>query len=207
MVLQRINRTGFLTAAFFLILWVYTFLFTDDRENWLIENMLVFIFITWLFRSSNKPLFNPLSYLLIFSFLSLHVIGSMYAYASVPVGFELKDWFHLQRNPYDRIVHFSFGLLLAYPLQQVLLQVFNVRKWRFFIMPVEIILSVSALFELIEWFIGGVLMPHCANTYVGTQGDIWDAQKDMALATLGASITMLLTYLWRMSKQRSISIT
>lgn len=207
MVLQRINRTGFLTAAFFLILWVYTFLFTDDRENWLIENMLVFIFITWLFRSSNKPLFNPLSYLLIYSFLSLHVIGSMYAYASVPFGFELKDWFHLQRNPYDRIVHFSFGLLLAYPLQQVLHQVFNVRKWRFFIMPVEIILSVSALFELIEWFIGGVLMPHCANTYVGTQGDIWDAQKDMALATFGASITMLLTYLWRMSKQRSISIT
>lgn len=116
----------------------------------------------------------------------------MYAYSSVPLGFQLQQLFQLQRNPYDRIVHFSFGLLMAYPFYDVLKNKFKVTSWRTYVMPAEIVLSLSAVFELIEWIIGGVLMPGSEKTYVGSQGDPWDAQKDMALALFGAIIIMVI---------------
>ena len=178
-----------LVGVFFL-LWVFTFLFTSDRTNWLIENLLVIVLTPMVVLKLSAWGLQRATYYFLFAFATLHVIGSQYAYASVPFGIWLQDTFHLLRNPYDRMVHFSFGFLIAFPLQDIIIQKYKVSGWRQYIMPVEIILSLSAFFELIEWFIGGVLMPDCEKTYVGTQGDIWDAQKDMAMALLGAFLIM-----------------
>ena len=187
---HRPNNFLIRLVGVFFLLWVFTFLLTSDRTNWLIENLLVILLTPMVVFILSAWGLQRATYYFLFAFATLHVIGSQYAYANVPFGIWVQDTFHLLRNPYDRMVHFSFGFLIAFPLQDIIIQKYKVSGWRQYIMPVEIILSLSAFFELIEWFIGGVLMPDCEKTYVGTQGDIWDAQKDMAMALLGACLIM-----------------
>lgn len=113
-----------------------------------------------------------------------------YAYAENPFDFWLQRIFHAVRNPYDRIVHTSFGLLIAYPMRALLIRRFGVPQRYAWILPVELVLSRSGLFELVEWSIADVFFPAQGKNYVGTQGDIWDAQKDMFVATTGALAAM-----------------
>lgn len=143
-----------------------------------------------------------MSYSLILLFLCLHVYGSQYTYAENPFGFWLKDTLDLQRNQYDRIVHFSFGFLLAYPIRELLLNHFKLSKGLSLILPVEFTLSLSGLYEVIEWMVADIFFTEQGDAYLGTQGDIWDPQKDMFLATLGAflAIFILWTYQKRTSK-------
>ena len=119
-------------------------------------------------------------------YLCLHVYGAKYTYAENPFGYWLMDHFDLQRNHYDRIVHFSFGFLLAYPMRELFLKWLKFPKWVAWSLPIEITLSVSGLYELIEWAVADIFFKAQGDAYLGTQGDIWDAQKDMFLATLGA---------------------
>ena len=92
----------------------------------------------------------------------------------------------MARNPYDRLIHFSFGFLLAYPMREMFLRWLKFPSWVAWALPIEITLSVSGMYELIEWGVADVFFPAQGDAYLGTQGDIWDAQKDMFLATLGA---------------------
>ncbi len=201
--IHRPNTFLIRLVGVFFLLWVFTFLFTSDRTNWLIENLLVILLTPMVVFILSAWGLQRATYYFLFAFATLHIIGSQYAYASVPFGIWVQDTFHLLRNPYDRMVHFSFGFLVAFPLQDIIKQKFRVDGWRQYIMPIEIILSLSAFFELIEWFIGGVLMPDCEKTYVGTQGDIWDAQKDMAMALLGACLIMWIVSRIHTSKKRA----
>lgn len=173
------------TATFFAI-WASTVVGTTDMNNWFLENLLVFIFLGFLIFSFGKYQFSDLSYLLICIYLCLHVYGSKYTYAENPLGYWLKDSFHWERNHYDRIVHFSFGFLLAYPMREMFLRWLKFPVWVAWILPIEITLSVSGFYELIEWAVADVFFPAQGDAYLGTQGDIWDAQKDIFLATLGA---------------------
>jgi len=99
-------------------------------------------------------------------------------------------------------VHFSYGLLLAYPIREMFLRIGNVRGFWGYFLPLDLTMSTSMLYELIEWgaaeYFGGDL----GQAYLGTQGDVWDAHKDMALASLGALIAMFITALvnWRMQR-------
>lgn len=170
----------------FLGLWGYTLLGTNDYANWILENALVIIFMLFLIISYRKYQFSDLTYLLFFVYLSLHVYGAMYTYAENPFGYWLQDTFDLERNHYDRIVHFSFGFLLAYPMRELFLTRLEYKPWVAWFLPIEITLSVSGLYELIEWAVADIFFPDQGANYLGTQGDIWDAQKDMFLATLGA---------------------
>jgi putative membrane protein len=170
----------------FLAVWASTLFGTTDINNWLLENALVFIFLAFLIISYRHYQFSDLSYLLICIYLCLHVYGSKYTYAENPVGFWLQDVFGTTRNPYDRIVHFSFGFLLAYPMREVFLKWLRFPTWVAWALPIEITLSVSGLYELIEWGIADIFFPEQGDAYLGTQGDPWDAQKDIFLATLGA---------------------
>jgi len=172
----------------FLGLWGYTLIGTHDFANWILENTLVIIFMLFLIFSYKKYQFSDLTYLLFFVYLSLHVYGAMYTYAENPFGFWLKDTFDLQRNHYDRIVHFSFGFLLAYPMRELFLSRLAYKPWVAWVLPIEITLSVSGLYELVEWAVADIFFPEQGANYLGTQGDIWDAQKDMFLAALGAII-------------------
>ena len=180
------NKWLFSFCIIFLLVWISTFIGTTDMKNWLMENTLVFLFLGLLIFSYKKQQFSDLSYLLITIYLCLHVYGSKYTYADNPFGYWLQDVFHSQRNFYDRIVHFSFGFLLAYPMRELFLNYFKFPAWVAWSLPIEITLSISGFYELIEWAVADVFFPAQGVAYLGTQGDIWDAQKDIFMAFLGA---------------------
>ncbi len=168
------------------MLWVSTLIGTTDIKNWILENALVFICLGILAATYKRYQFSDLSYLLLFIYLCLHVYGAMHTYAENPFGYWLKDTFNLARNPYDRIVHFSFGFLLAYPMREIFISWLQFPAWVGWMLPIEITLSISGLYELIEWAVADIFFPEQGVAYLGSQGDVWDAQKDMFLATLGA---------------------
>lgn len=173
------------TIIFFGI-WISTLVGTTDLANWFMENALVFIFLAYLIITYKKYQLSDLSYLLISIYLCLHIYGAMYTYAENPFGYWLQEVFHSSRNHYDRIVHFSFGFLLAYPMREVFLNRFKFPSWVAWSLPIEITLSISGFYELIEWAVADLLFPAQGAAYLGTQGDIWDAQKDICLAFSGA---------------------
>lgn len=181
----------FFLIVFFAV-WISTFLGTTDMNNWWLENTLTILFLIFLFTTYRKYQFSDTSYLLICIYLCLHVYGSKYTYAENPFGYWLKDQLSMSRNHYDRIVHFSFGFLLAYPLRELFLRWLKYPAMVAWVLPIEITLSVSAFYELIEWAVADVFFKAQGAAYLGTQGDIWDAQKDIFLAFSGAILATTL---------------
>ena len=175
----------------FLLIWGWTLVGTADLNNWLLENALVIIFLGVLAFTHRKFQFSELSYVLMFIYLCGHIYGAKYTYAENPFGYWLQDQFELERNHYDRIVHFSFGFLLAYPMRDFFRNWFAWPIWVCWVLPTEITLSFSGMYELVEWSVADIFFPEQGMAYLGTQGDIWDAQKDMGLAFLGSIITMV----------------
>lgn len=188
-------------SVLFLIYWIFTLIGTTDLANWFLENTLVFIFLFVLIITFKKLQFSDLSYLLIFVYLMLHIYGAKYTYAENPFGFWLQDLIGFDRNHYDRIVHFSFGFLLAYPMRELFLIGFRFPKWVTWLLPIEITLSISGFYELIEWAIADLFFKEQGIAYLGTQGDIWDAQKDIFLAFSGAilatTIVSMIKRIWK----------
>lgn len=182
------NRWLQLCLLIFFGVWTSTLIGTTNVSNWILENTLVFVFLGFLALTYRKYQFSDLSYLLICIYLCLHVYGSKYTYADNPLGYWIMETFHTSRNQYDRIVHFSFGFLLAYPMREAFLSWLKFPTWVAWALPIEITLSVSGLYELVEWAVADVFFKEQGDAYLGTQGDIWDAQKDMFLATLGAAL-------------------
>jgi putative membrane protein len=172
--------------VFFLVNWANSYIGNTDTANWILENTLVFLFLGFMSFNYKKFQFSDLSYLLICVYLCLHVYGSKYTYAENPFGYWLKDALDLSRNHYDRIVHFSFGFLLAYPMREMFLKWLKFPTWVAWTLPIEITLSISAFYELIEWAVADVFFKAQGDAYLGTQGDIWDAQKDIFLAFIGS---------------------
>lgn len=178
----------------FLLLWINTLVGTSNLSNWFTENTLTFLFLIGITLSYKKFKFSDLSYFIMFVYICLHVYGAKYTYAENPFGYWLKDTFHLARNHYDRIVHFSFGFLLAYPMREYFKNHFQWPNWVCWVLPCEITLSFSGAYEIIEWAVADVFFPAEGIAYLGTQGDIWDAQKDMSLAWLGSILIMFFTF-------------
>jgi putative membrane protein len=172
--------------ATFTIVWANSFLGTTDKANWFLENTLTFLFVGFLSITYRKHQFSDLTYLLICIYMCLHVYGSKHTYAENPFGYWLQDALHMARNHYDRIVHFSFGFLLAYPMREMFLKWLKYPRWVSWLLPIEITLSVSAFYELIEWAVADIFFKAQGDAYLGTQGDVWDAQKDIFLAFCGA---------------------
>ena len=172
-----------------------------DRKDWLLENVLVVLFVGALYGSYRKLSLSRISYLLIFLFLSLHLVGAHYTYAQVPydrwfeslTGRPFNSLVGWERNNFDRVVHFCYGLLLAYPIREVFQRVVKLRGFWGYFFPLDITMSTSMLYELIEWAAAAAFGGDLGQAYLGTQGDVWDAHKDMAFASLGALIAMLIT--------------
>lgn len=190
---KSIKQNGLLMGliSVFVLTWGSTLVGTSDIVNWLMENVLVIIFLLTLSWTYNRFKFSNLTYLFICVYLMLHVYGAKYTYAENPFGYWLQDQFHTSRNHYDRIVHFSFGFLLAYPMRDLFKNYFEFPVWVCWVLPVEITLSFSGAYELIEWLVADVVFPEQGTAYLGTQGDEWDAQKDMALAFSGSVLIMI----------------
>tara|TARA_R110002167_G_scaffold81180_1_gene222460 strand:- start:97 stop:729 length:633 start_codon:yes stop_codon:yes gene_type:complete len=186
----------------FVAIWTNSIIGTTDTANWLIENTLTAISLLFLITTYTKYKFSTFSYLLLCIFLCMHVYGSKYTYSENPFGYWLQDMFISPRNQYDRLVHFSFGILLFYPMQECFAKWLKYPKAIALFLPITIILSVSAIYEIIEWLVADMFFVEEGDAYLGTQGDIWDAQKDMALAFLGSCIATLFFYFFNLFKYR-----
>lgn len=201
----KANRLLQLYAIVFLICWVVTFINTTNLANWITENVLTIAFLLLLIVTHKKFRFSDFSYTLIFIYLLLHIYGAEYTYAENPFGYWLKDALHLQRNHYDRIVHFSFGFMLAYPMRDYFKNWFGWPVWVCWVLPCEITLSFSGMYEVIEWAVADIFFPAEGVAYLGTQGDNWDAQKDMLLAFGGAVLSMFLISTVKSLIKRSVN--
>lgn len=175
-------------AAVFLL---FAFRPVDVFDFWL-ENAIVLPFILLLVASRKRFPLSHISYTLIFTYLIIHEVGAHFAYGQVPI-----DWRALgfERNHYDRVVHFSFGLFMAYPIQEMFHRLAATRGVWSYYLPLDVTLSFSAVYEIIEWLAALTVSPEASIAFVGAQGDEWDAIKDMALAGLGATLTMGTTLL------------
>lgn len=172
-----------------------------DRNAWLLENALVVAAVAFLAATYRRMPLSRISYGLIFIFLCLHETGAHWTYAEVPYdawsqslfGVSISDQFNLERNHFDRVVHFLYGFLIAYPIREIFVRVAQVRGFWGYFLPLDLTMSTSMIFELFEWiaaeFFGGDL----GIAYLGSQGDVWDAHKDMLLASVGALLAMLIT--------------
>lgn len=181
-------------SLLFIIVWLNSLIGTTDIANWCIENTLTIISLLFLILTFKRYRFSNFSYFVICIFLCLHVYGSKYTYAGNTFGFWLQDVFGSSRNQYDRLVHFSFGLLLYYPMQECFSKWLLYPQRIAFFLPVTVTLSVSGLYEIIEWLVADVFFVEQGVSYLGTQGDVWDSQKDMAMAFLGAAIALSIFY-------------
>ena len=186
----RDRRLLQILIAFYAVVWIIAAIRPVDRSDWFIENLLVFITVPALALTYRRAPLSDTSYLLITMFLILHAIGAHYTYAKVPIG----DWRMLgfERNHFDRLVHCSFGLLLLVPIREVLMRMAPVRGFWSYALPVTVIVSFSGFFEIVEAIVAQIVSPELGTAYLGTQGDVWDAQKDMAAAVVGAFCSIVL---------------
>jgi len=192
----RTNRVLQGLVIWLLALWVITAIKPLYPMDWLIENILVFVYSALLIFTYHRFQFSNTSYALFTLFLTLHLLGAHYTYAETPFGFWLQSVFGFERNHYDRIVHFSFGLLIAHPFREILLRRAKVsRAWSYFL-AVCVIMTFSAVYEVLEAVVAMIVSPELGSAYLGTQGDEWDAQKDTALAFGGAVIAMLVSRIY-----------
>jgi putative membrane protein len=168
------------------------------REDWLLENLLVFVAVPLLVWTYPRFRFSNRVYLGLFVFFCLHEVGSHYTYSEVPydawlralVGRDLTSLFGFGRNHYDRLVHFAYGLLVTPALWQVFEGYAPARgAWRW-LLPATAMFGHSLSYELIEWAAAVLFGGDLGVAYLGTQGDPWDAQKDMALAASGTVLAL-----------------
>lgn len=187
-------------VCLYLIQWVSMAFNVDDRQTWILENILVVLFIFPLSWAYTKDYLTTPSYILLFIFLSLHNLGAHYTYGGVPYdkwtqslfGFSIQEAFNFERNHYDRLVHFLSGVLFYFPMREFLQRFKGIKppvcSWLAFLA----IAFISSSFELIEWMAAEILGDAASMNYLGAQGDVWDAHKDHALATSGALISMII---------------
>lgn len=178
-----------LLLGIFAFIWMWAAWDPTYRFGWLLENLLVFAFVPALVVTYRWHRFSDRSYFLLFVFVSLHVIGSHWTYNSVP----WPNWTAMgfERNQYDRVVHLAYGLLLALPTREVMERVWKRRTAGASFLTVEFLLATSAIYEVIEWIVVLIVAPELGNEFMGAQGDEFDAIADMALAGLGAVVSVL----------------
>lgn len=192
----------------FIIAWIWAAINPVYPHDWLLENYLVFIFVPLIFILGRYFKLSNASYTVIAIFMIMHVIGSHYTYAEVPFGYRLQEWLGSERNMYDRLVHFCYGFLLAYPVREVFMRLSITKGFWSYYFPLELVAASSALYEIIEWIAARNVDPAAGIAFLGSQGDIWDAQKDMFLAIIGALIAMFIIFIinWIFNKDHGKEI-
>ncbi|EGT0668799.1 DUF2238 domain-containing protein [Citrobacter werkmanii] len=184
-----ILQSGALILALILI---YTGICATEKTTWLMEVTPVIIVVPLLLTTVKRYPLTPLLYTLIFFHAIILMVGGMYTYAKVPVGFQVQEWLDLSRNPYDKLGHFFQGLVPALTAREILVRgnIVRGRKMLAFLVCC-VALAISATYELIEWW-AALAMGQGADDFLGTQGDPWDTQSDMFCALLGALTTVIL---------------
>jgi putative membrane protein len=163
-----------------------------DRAVWLMEVFPAIAGAVALGLTFRRFPFTPLAYRLIFVFSLVLMVGGKYTYAEVPIGFWFRDALHLQRNHFDRLGHFLQGVIPAILTREMLIRCTPLRpgKAMFWICS-SVALAISASYELVEWQSAIWTAPEQGTAFLGTQGDEWDAQKDMLMALIGSLAAQL----------------
>jgi putative membrane protein len=181
--------------------------------DWRLENALAAGFLGLLAATYRRLPLSRISYTLIFLFLCLHETGAHWTYSEVPYNDWCRSLFgvpfnHLvgwERNNFDRVVHFCYGLLLTYPVREVFLRMADVRGFWGYFLPLDFTMSTSMIYEITEWGAALAFGGDLGAAYLGLQGDVWDAQKDMAMATCGAAVAMTVTAFINMRCKRDFA--
>jgi putative membrane protein len=163
-----------------------------DRPTWALEVFPVVVALPVLWATYRRFPLTTLLYGCIFLHALVLMLGAMYTYARVPLGFDLAELLGLTRNPYDKIGHFFQGFVPALVAREILLRGHFVRgKKMLAFVVVCVVLAISATYEFIEWGVA-LAMGQGADEFLGTQGDPWDTQSDMFFALMGAVTALLL---------------
>lgn len=199
----KTNRVLQMIIIVWVIVWGCLAIHPNSRGDWVLENLLIWAALIGLISTYRAFAFTNVSYGFLASFLLLHSIGAHYSYN----GTGLDDWLSSltgsERDNYDRLVHFCFGLLCAYPIWEGLCAWTQLgRRW-IYGMTCVIVLAMGAFYELIEMWVALIVAPEIGTLFVGAQGDPWDAQHDMELALYGAILAMVITTIgkrWKAEK-------
>ncbi|MDX2221836.1 MAG: DUF2238 domain-containing protein [Rhodospirillaceae bacterium] len=184
------NRMLQSLTALCLGVWTWAAIDPVSRSDWLLENLLIFAgagLLVVIYRT--RPI-SDAAHVFVAAFWILHVIGSHYTYSEVPLGRWLQDALEMDRNHYDRVVHFAFGLLLTYPVRELLMRTTGMRGGVSLFLAFAVMVASSETYELIEWIVASIVSPEDAIAFLGTQGDVFDAQKDTGLAMLGTLVAL-----------------
>lgn len=171
--------------------WIVAAIRPLDRQAWILENILLILFVGIIVLTHRHLQFSTASYICIAVFVLLHIVGTHYTYARMPIGLWAKTLLGLHRNFYDRFAHGAFGFLIVFPLRELLLRFSGIRRGWSFWTAIVTILAVSGLFEILEAIVAEQVAPEKGIDWLGAQGDQWDAQNDMLSATIGAALMML----------------
>ena len=200
----RQPRPSVLVPALLLGLYVVEFIVLaihpHDRMTWWAENIPILAVVIALAALSFRFRFSAGSYLAMSVLVVFHTIGGHFTFERVPFGL-VTDLFGFERNHFDRLAHFSVGFY-AYPIAE-LLERFRLTRSRVILLlfPVFAIFTVAALYEIIEWIYAAMAGSEAGAAFLGSQGDVWDAQKDMLADGLGA-IVAAAVYGWTSRKRK-----
>ena len=188
------DKTPHILLAIYIIEFIICGIAPYHRGVWWAENIPIMMIVLAAVIISKYFRFTPTAYIMMFFLIFFHTIGGHYTFERVPFGF-ISDLFGFERNHFDRMAHFTVGFY-AYPIAEVLLKRKLVNtKWVLYLFPVFAIFTVAAVYELFEWIFAISTDPEAGMTVLGSQGDIWDAQKDMLADGLGAIAATLLFYI------------
>ncbi len=182
-----------LIYAFYVIIWIFLAINPKYPQDWLLENVLVFVLFPTVLWLDKKYSFSLISVILLLVFSLFHAVGAHYTYAQMPHFDTITEFFGFERNNFDRFVHFLYGLLLFKPILEIV-TVYAGRGRVALFFTFSIIVSVATIYEILEWLATIIFHPELGIAFLGTQGDVWDAQKDTVAAIIGAMINVTIFY-------------
>ena len=178
-----------LVYAIYVLVWIIMAINPKYPNDWLLENVLVFLVFPFIVWMDQKHHYSLISIILLLVFASLHSLGTHYTYAEMEYFNIFTQFFGFERNHFDRLVHFLFGLLLFRILFEMITPGLNNIKTAL-LFTFTMIVSISTLYEILEWLAAITFNPELGIAFLGTQGDVWDAQKDTIAAMIGALINI-----------------
>ncbi|MCE9679304.1 DUF2238 domain-containing protein [Shewanella sp. AS1] len=189
------NKTALWLLLFFVVL-IWSGIHPKETLTWFLEVVPALLALPILYFTRKRFPLTSLAYVLILIHAVILMVGGHYTYAEVPLFDTLAEWMGSERNNYDKVGHFAQGFIPALLAREVIIRVAMVKPgaWcNFFVCCFA--LALSALYELIEWWVA-VLIGEDAESFLGTQGYVWDTQSDMAMALLGAIVCVITLSRW-----------
>ncbi|MBS3073587.1 DUF2238 domain-containing protein [Candidatus Pacearchaeota archaeon] len=197
--MKKENIYPLICLIFLVFLIAFSIIKPIHMTSWMLENVpfIVAIFFLILIFLYKKLRLSNTAYTLTLLFIAFHLVGVFFGWQNVPFTKPLMEIFNLSTNPYDAIVHFLSGLLLYYPVLEVYLKLSKTKEkiWFTYLMPAIILIAFGAIYEVYEWICAVNVNADLAASFLGTGGDIWDAQSDLLCNTLGGFTSGIFFYL------------